>query len=119
MAGDDEPIHDSGRSLRSWPQDVSGTGRIHVYDARAKEVPKPPQGHGLRNTIVMPQGVERLGDDQIRYDHPFPCDQRTLDSPARKLHLRVRLADQQAEHDRGIKPDGHGPIPGRRFGGRR
>jgi hypothetical protein len=31
--------------------------------------------------------------------------------------VRAWLTDEQTEHDRGIKPDGHAPIPSRHSGG--
>jgi hypothetical protein len=62
---------------------------------------------------VMPKSVKRLGDHQIRHDHPFTDEQRAFDPPPRDLRLRVWLANQQAEHDRSIKPDGHWSIRGR------
>ena len=113
MAGDDEPIHDACLSPRSWPQGFPSTGRIHVDDAGAEELPEPSQRHRLRNTVVMPEGVKRLGDHQIGHDHLFTDDQRAFDPPTRDLHLHAWLTDQQAENHRGVKADGHWPIPGR------
>ena len=84
-----------------------------VYDVGAEELPKPPQCHGFWDTIVMPEGVERLGDHQIGHDHLLPSDQRAFDPPTGGLHLQSWLTDEQAKHYRGIKPDGHRTIPGR------
>ena len=64
MAGDDQPVDDASLSLRSLPQGFPGTGRIHVYDVGAEKLPKPAQRHRLRNAVVMPEGVKRLGDHQ-------------------------------------------------------
>lgn len=87
MAGDDQPIHDACLSPRPWPQRFPGTGWIHVDDVGAEELPKPSQHHRLRNTVVMPEGVKRLGDHQIGHDHLFTGDQRALDPPTRDLRL--------------------------------
>jgi len=113
MAGHDESVHGACLPFRSWAQGFGSTGGIHVYHVRAEKVPKAPQRDRLRNAVVMPESVKRLGDHEIRHDHLFTDEQRAFDPPARDLRLRVWLPDQQAEHDRGIKPDGHWSIHGR------
>ena len=113
MAGDDEPVHDASPSRRSLPEGFPSAGRIHMYNVGAEKLPKPSQRHRLWNTVVMPEGMKRLGDHQIGHNHLLAGNQRAFDSPTRDLRLRARLTDQQAEHHRGIKPDGHWPIPGR------
>ena len=107
MASDDQPVHDACLASRPWPQGFLSTGGIYADDVGGEELPEPSQRHRLRNTVVMPESVKRLGNHQIGHDHLFTGDQRALDPPTRDLHLQAWLTDQQAEHHRGIKPDGH------------
>ena len=107
MAGDDEAVYHACLSRRSLPQDFPGTSRIQVYDVGVEELPKPAQRQCLRNTVVMLEGVKRLGDHEIGDDHPFTDDQRAFDPATRDFHLHAWLTDQQAKHHGGIKPDGH------------
>ena len=93
MAGDNEPIHEACLSPRSWPQGFPNAGRIHVCDAGAEEVPEPSQGHRLRDAVVMPESVKRLGDHQIGDDHLFTDDERAFDPPPCDFHLHAWLTD--------------------------
>ncbi len=111
MARDDQAVDNARMSSRSLPQGFRGSERIYLDDTGAEECLEPAQRHGLRNIVVMPEGMERLGDHEIGHDHFLPGDQRPLDPATGDFRLRARLADEQAKHDRGVKPDGHPPIP--------
>ena len=111
MACDDQTIDNARMSSRPLPQGFRGPYRIHLYDAGAEELLKPAQRHRLRNVVMMPEGMEHFGNHEIGHDHLLTGDQRALDPPTGGLQLQPRLTDQQAKHDRGVKPDGHSPIP--------
>ena len=117
MAGHDETINDACITPRLLTKGLGSIHRFDVDDSGAKELAKLAQRDRLRNAVVMSEGVERLGDHQVRHDHRFTGDQRTFDAPPGELSLRARLTNQQPKHHGGIKPDGHRPIPERRFGG--
>jgi hypothetical protein len=98
IAGDDEAVYNACMSPRPLPQGFPGTGRIQVYDVGAEELLKPAQRHRLRNTVMMPEGVKRLGDHDIGHDHLLSDGQRAFDPPTGDLHLQAWLTDQQAKY---------------------
>ena len=79
MAGDDQAVDNAGMSPRPLPQGFRGPDRIHLYGAGAEELLKPAQCHRLRNLIVVPEGMERLGNNEIGHEHVLTADQRALD----------------------------------------
>ena len=111
MAGDDQAVDKARMSSRPLAQGFRGSDGIHLYDAGAEELLKPIQRYRLRNIVMMPEGMERLGNHEIGHDHLLTGDQRALDPATSDFRLRAWLADEQAKHDRGVKPDGHSPIP--------
>jgi hypothetical protein len=111
MAGDDQPIDNARSSSRPVPQDFCGPDWIHLDNPGVEERLKPVQRRRLRNIVMMLKGMERLGDHEIGHDHPLPSDQRALDPASSNFRLGAWFADEQPKHDRGVKPDGHWPIP--------
>ncbi len=111
MAGDDQVVDDARMSSRPPPQGFRGPDRIHLHDAGSEELVKPAQRHRVRNLVVMSEGMERLGNHEISHDHLLADDQRAFDPATGDFRLRAWLADEQAKHDRGVKPGGHSPIP--------
>jgi len=111
MAGDDQAVHEARASPRPLPQGLRSAGRVQPHDTGPEEFLKRAHRQPLRNTVVMPQGVKRLDNHEIGDNHILTKAHRTLDPPTGGLQLQPRLTDQQAKHDRGVKPDGHSPIP--------
>lgn len=110
MTRDDEAVHEA--CLSPHPvQGLAGPHRIQVYNAGAEEFPDPAQRHCLGYSVMMPEGVNHLGDYQVGHEHLLPGDQRAFYPATSDLRLRTRLTDQQAKHHGGVKPDGHSPIP--------
>ena len=104
MAGDDQAIDDTRMASRPLPQGFLGPERIHVYDAGAEECRKPAQRSRLRDIVIMPKGMKRLGTHEIGHDHLLTGDQRALDPATGDSRLRARFTDEHARHDEVSSP---------------
>jgi hypothetical protein len=61
------------------------------------------------------QGEIGFGDDEVAYQHPFTCFDRSFESPARGSSHSRRFPDEQANHDGRVKTDHLRPNPSRWF----
>ena len=111
MTGDDQAIDNARTSSPPFPQGFRSADRVNVENAGAEDCLKPAQRGRLRNIVVMPKCMERLSNHKIGHDDLLTSDQRALDPAAGDFRLCAWFTDEQTKYDRGIKPDGHAPIP--------